>query len=389
MTPHTLIRIAACSIVFTFITSAPAADGDATTEAEMKAYRERIGKHLEFVPIKGGKFLMGSPKDEPGRKDDEGPQFEVVIEPLWIGKFEVTWDDFEEFHQEYVPAVVAKGWTIPKDREADAVSIPTLKWGQEFTPILNPLGEKGGFPVADLSRFNAMQFTKWLSKKTGRFYRLPTEAEWEYAARAGSKTAYYWGDKSDGLEKVAIFFDNSDWNNPVKGFPAPGTERYSPGTGYRVVGARPANPWGLHDMYGNVAEWVIDAYDANHYAKFAGKTVSWKDAINWPTTSTFPSVYRGGDFSTDASACRSASREASDMKKLQDRDTNLPKSPWWYSDAFHIGIRVVRPLKEPTEEEKALFWDSATNLKEVKAVWDTDGSSSKQYRKVIEPLPKQ
>ncbi len=365
------------------------AGGEAGGEAEMKPYKEKVGRWLEMVPIKGGKVVMGSPASEKERQEHEGPQFTVEIEPFWMGKYEITWDDFALFQAEYdEEAVKKKNWTIPRDREADAVSIPTQVWGQEFTPILNPLGTRGGYPVADLSQFNATQFTKWLSKKTGRFYRLPTEAEWEYAARAGGKTAYYWGDDPAHLEKAAWFFDNSSYENPLKqGFPRD-TDRYTAGMGYRIVGKLEANPWGLHDMYGNVAEWVIDGYAADHYAKFAGKTVSWKDAIRWPEKSTYPTVYRGGDFSAGPEACRSAYREASDMKSLQDKDPNLPKSPWWYSDAFHIGFRVVRPLKEPSEEEKLKFWDHGKTLREVVSTYEDQNTSLKQFRKVIEPMKK-
>ncbi len=380
--------VVACAICL-LTSPSRAAEGDAKTEAEMKGYKERLGKHLEFVPIKGGKFTMGSPKDEKGRKEDEGPQFEVEIEPFWMGKFEVTWDDFRLFRNEYETDLAKRMMSVPADREADAVSIPTQTWEQEFRPILDRLGEKGGFPVADLSRLSAMQFTKWLSKKTGRFYRLPTEAEWEYAARAGTKKAFYWGDEPTDIKKAAIYFDNSDWNDPFKGYPAPGTDRYPVGSGYRKVGDRPANPWGLHDIYGNVAEWVIDGYVADHYAQFAGKTVSWKDAICWPKDSSFPALYRGGDFASVPENCRSSSREHSSMKDMQHKDPNDPKSPWWYSDGFHVGFRVIRPLKVPDEKEQAQFWDSGLNLKEAKAVWQTDEAKQKQYRKVIEPLPKE
>jgi formylglycine-generating enzyme required for sulfatase activity len=381
---RTFIGILLIACLLPPLAATRAAEGDAKSEAEMKGYKERLGKHLEFVPIKGGKFMMGSPKDETGRKDDEGPQFEVEIEPFWMGKYEVTWDDFQAFRDEY-EVDIKKRKPIPADREADAVSIPTQTWEQEFRPILNPLGDKGGYPVADLSRLNAMQFTKWLSIKTGRFYRLPTEAEWEYAARADRKTAYFWGPKPDSLNRVAWFFDNSERENPEKnGYPK-NEDPYTAGYGYRQVGKLEPNPWGLHDMYGNVSEWVIDGYDKNWYARFQGKSVSWKDAINWPSEGTFPTVYRGGDFTAVPEACRSASRAASN-KELQVKDPNKPPSPWWYSNAFHIGFRVIRPLKEPSEEEKHKFWDSALNLKEAKAVYDSEDSRNKQFRKVIDPL---
>ncbi len=363
--------------------------GQAATEADMKPYRERIGKWMEMVPIKGGKVLMGSPDTEAGRGKHEGPQFTVEIEPFWMGKYEVTWDDFALFQAERNEETLKnRAVPIPKDRLADAVSVPSYSWWLSCEPphIDALMGRNGGYPVSQLSQFSAAQFTKWLSKKTGRFYRLPTEAEWEYAARAGSKTAYYWGDDPDHLPKAAWHAANSTWEDVAKrGFPLE-TDRYLKGMGYRIVGKLEANPWGLHDMYGNVGEWVIDAYAPDHYAKFAGKTVSWKKAILWPAKSTFPTVIRGGDFSTPANATRSASREAS-SKELQYMDPMLPRSAWWYTDGYHVGFRIVRPLKEPGEE-KLKFWDHAKTLKEVKAVYDDPNASVKQLDKVVQPLKK-
>lgn len=327
-----------------------AADGEAKTAAEMKAYKESLGKFNEFLPIAGGKFTMGSPEGETGRNADEGPQFEVEVEPFWMGKFEVTWDDYQLFRDEY-PVRKNINTVIPKEKMADSVSIPTPLWEQDSQPILKGMGQYGGYPAADISQFAAKQYTKWLSKRTGRFYRLPTEAEWEYAARAGTKTAYSFGADAAKLGEHAINFDNSAYEDQTKGHP-------QTGSGYRVVGSLKANPWGLHDMHGNVAEWVIDGYSKDWFAKFAGKSVKASEVINWPTA-IFPTVARGGHWDAPPEQCRSASRLASD-KQWQHRDPQLPKSVWWYTDAFHVGFRIVRPLKEPSEEEKLKYWDAHT-----------------------------
>jgi len=344
-----------------------AADGDAKTAAEMKPYKEAVGKFQEFVPIAGGKFTMGSPAGEAGRSADEGPQFDVEVEPFWMGKFEVTWDDYQLFRDEY-PDRKKNNQIAPKDKYNDAVSIPTPLWEQDSQPILKGMGQLGGYPVADISQFAAKQFSKWISKKTGRFYRLPTEAEWEYAARAGTKTAYNFG--AAKLDDNALYFDNSAYDDPAKGHP-------QTGSGYRVVGSKKANPWGLHDMHGNVAEWVVDGYDAKWYEKFAGKTVKAKDAVNWPRE-IFPTVARGGHWDAPPEQCRSASRLASD-KKWQHRDPQLPKSVWWYTDAFHVGFRLVRPLIEPSEEEKLKYWEPHTD--DIKGVLER---SDKELRALIE-----
>ncbi len=357
-----------------------AADGDAKSEAEMKPYKEKLGKHLEFVPIPAGKFKLGSPDKEPGRLPDEGPQVDVAVEAFWMGKFEITADDFALFRDEYDKA---KKQDIPADKLVDAVSIPTPIWEQDARPILNGLGEKNGYPASDMSQYAAMQFTKWLSKKTGRFYRLPTEAEWEYAAKAGTTTAYSWGDDAGKIGEYAWFFDNTLYENPDKGYPRTDRDHYTPGAGYRQVGKLKPNPWGLYDMHGNVAEWVLDAYDKDYYKSLAGKQVNALDIINWPK-STFPTVYRGGSWAGKPEVCRSSSRENSvDAKKMQELDPQKPKSPWWYTDAFHIGIRVVRPLKEPAEADKYKYWD--TKLQEILEVIEKSNASDKQFKKLITP----
>jgi formylglycine-generating enzyme required for sulfatase activity len=327
------------------------------------AYTEtlpRVGVAFDMVPIPAGTVLMGSPDDEEGRGDDEGPQFAVDIEPFWMGKYEVTWDEYQRFRDEYARAGTAhvldrkEQWQGTKwsDQWADAVSVPTPLWEQDVTPILNGMGCEGGYPVVDISNYAARQYTKWLSKQTGRFYRLPTEAEWEYAARAGSTGAYSFGDDGQQLGDHAWYFENSLYEDPAQGHP-----EY--GAGYRKVGEKKPNPWGLHDMYGNVSEWVLDAYVPDHYRQFAGKTVPWQDAIAWPKT-IFPRVVRGGNWNSEAAQCRSAARLGSDPS-WQMRDPQLPKSIWWYTDAFHVGFRVICPLREPSEKEKLKYWDANTD----------------------------
>jgi len=357
-------------------------DGDAKAPADMKSYSQKINGtelKIDMVPIPVGTtangktypatVIMGSPAGEKGRKDDEGPQVTVKLEPFWMAKFEVTWDQYNRFRNEYNvysgKKISPKG--VAKDTWIDAVSIPTPLWEQDSTPILNGMGTKDGYPVADISQFAARQFTKWISKRTGRFYRLPTEAEWEYAARAGTKTAYPWGDKAAGIDDHAWYYDNSAYDDPDKGHP-------DTGSGYRKVGSKKPNPWGVYDLYGNVSEWVVDQYDPGHYKKLAGKEVDWRDAINWPKT-LFPRVARGGNWDAEAKSCRPSARLSS-SEKWRHRDPQIPKSIWWHTDAFHVGFRVVRPLKTPDMKEQVRFWEADaedqvevlnTSLKEVRA----------------------
>ena len=100
---------------------------------------------------------------------------------------------------------------------------------------------KDGFPAIAMTQHGANKFCQWLSAKTGHFYRLPTEAEWEYAARAGTTTTYFWGNDGSKLGQYAWYADNSDFK-------------------YQKVGKKKPNPWGLYDIYGNVTEWVLDQY---------------------------------------------------------------------------------------------------------------------------------
>ncbi len=218
----------------------------AATESEMKPYAEPLEHtdlRIEMVPIRGGTFLMGSPASEADRNDDEGPQREVKVSPFWMGKYEITWDQYDAWGEE-MDQLRRKMLSVEpnaRDLAVDGVSKPT----EPYTDMSFGMG-KGDYPAICMTQHAARTFCKWLSAKTGRYYRLPTEAEWEYACRAGTTTAYSFGDDPDELEDYAWFFDNSDDT-------------------YQEVGQKKPNPWGLYDMHGNVAEWVLDQYDENYY----------------------------------------------------------------------------------------------------------------------------
>ncbi len=301
-------------------------------KTEFKPYTATIpGTDIAFsmVAIQGGKFKIGSPESEKGREDHEGPQAEVAIEPFWMGKHEVTWAEFKALHPE--------SGKIPKDRMADAVTSPTPLYDPSFT---YELGSEPNEPAVSMTQFTAKQYTKWLSRLTGHFYRIPTEAEWEYACRAGTTTAYYFGDDAKMLGDYEWVATN-------------GNEKYHP------VGTKKPNPWGLHDMHGNVSEWVMDGYHKDGFKHIpAGAT--WEKAILWPKT-THDRVLRGGNFESDPETARSASRYPSEPQKIWAvKDPNRPRSPWWNTEAESrmIGFRIIRPLKEPTESEKAKYWEA-------------------------------
>ncbi len=313
------------------------AEATASNEAEMKPYKEIIEQadvDFEMLPIPGGKFLMGSPEDEEGRREDEGPQREVEVAPFWMAKTEISWDvydvwmsDLDIFRRDALKLAAT-----PRDALADTfqISQPT----KPYTDMSFGMGKRG-YPAVCMTQHAARTFCKWLSAKTGRYYRLPTEAEWEYACRAGTTTAYSFGDDPDELEDYAWTFDNTDG-------------------GYERVGKKKPNPWGLHDMHGNVAEWVLDQYDEAGYDLVADQTV---DPLAIPLK-LYPRVVRGGGWDQFPEDCRSAARQGSeeDWKK---QDPQVPKSIWYLTDALHVGFRVVRPLNEPTDEEKLKKWEKS------------------------------
>lgn len=310
----------------------------------MVPYMAKIpGTDVEFemVPIPGGTFKMGSPEGEADRRTDEGPQIEIKVEPFWMGKHEVTWAEYMNFMDlDAVFKQFQQKAIRPVDRAQmdKVVTAPSSLYDPSFT---FEAGEEPDQPAATVSQFAAKQYTKYISLLNDDFYRLPTEAEWEYACRAGTTTAYYFGDDPKDLKKHAWIADNSD------------DERHT-------VGKKKPNPWGLHDMYGNVAEWVLDGYSETGYARNAGKTVTTAEAFE-QATKLFPRVLRGGSWELDAEDCRSAARMKSHDDEWKSEDPNFPRSPWWYttSPALGAGFRVIRPYQAPaTAAERAPYWDA-------------------------------
>lgn len=328
---------------------------------------------FEMLPIPAGKFTLGSPASEPGRSADEGPQVEINVEPFWMGKHEVTWGEyleftkltnvFEKFNDQGLRQVTV-------ENQVDAVTAPSKLYDPGFT---FETGDDPRQPAVSMSQFAAKQYTKWLSLLTGDFYRLPTEAEWEYACRAGTQTAYYFGDDPSQLPQYAWYYENAE-------------EDYVTAK----VGQFKPNPWGLLDMHGNVWEWVIDGYEEKGYAKLAAAQQQGDLAVNWPTK-RFPRVLRGGSwYSEDPARLRSAARLASDDDQWRSYDPNTPKSPWWFAsdEGQTVGFRIVRPVHPPPKSQWSNFWDA--DLEEIQR--DADRRIDKEgrgKRGIIDPdLPK-
>ena len=303
------------------------------TQAEMKPYTTTIpGTDVSYdmVPIPGGKFKMGSPENEKGRAADEGPVHEVEISPFWMEKAEVTWNEFQLFMypEEEKKARATKNLSADLNKLTDAVSHPT----QPYVEMSFGMGTDG-FPAISMTQHAANKYCQWLSAKTGHFYRLPTEAEWEYAARAGTTTPYFWGDDVSKMGEYCWWGRNSDFK-------------------YQKVGKKKPNPWGLHDILGNVAEWTLDQYDPEYY-KSSPSANPWNKA-----TKPYPHVARGGSWDDDdATKLRAAARKASSAE-WKRQDPQLPKSIWYHTDAQFIGFRIVRPLKVPAPAEMQAYWNS-------------------------------
>jgi formylglycine-generating enzyme required for sulfatase activity len=299
-----------------------AAEDQVKTPADLKTYTETIpGSKVMFdmMPIPGGTYTMGSPSAETGRSPDEGPQHAVTIRPFWMGKTEVTWDEYDQYWKKEEGAKRPDNQS-PADKLADAVSRPTPPYADETFGH----GREGN-PVLCITHHAAMEYCRWLSLKTGKTYRLPTEAEWEYACRAGTKTAYFFGDDPGQLGEYAWYAKNSE-------------EVAHP------VGKKKPNPWGLHDIIGNVAEWCLDHYKPDFYSTFPLDKPTLAPVL-MPSADRFSHVARGGSWSDDAPRLRSAARRGSDKSWIR-QDPQRPQSIWWLTDAEFVGFRVVRPVQE-------------------------------------------
>ena len=288
-------------------------------KAVHKNYAETMTDRVKFemVAIPGGTYLMGSSPDEPGRAADEGPQHPVTIKPFWMGKLEVTWDEYDLYWRKNPGAAPPM---TPKDKAADAVTRPTPPYADET------FGHgRDGHPVLCITHHAAMQYCAWLSAKTGKTYRLPTEAEWEWACRAGTTTPYSYGSDPAKLGEYAWYEKNSD------------------DTAHKV-GEKKPNPWGLYDMHGGLAEWCIDLYQKDYYSKFPTNMATLSPVLI-PGAVRFPNVARGGSWIDPPEKCRSATRRQSEKDWLR-RDPQRPQSIWWLTEAEFVGFRLVRPVEE-------------------------------------------
>ncbi len=264
---------------------------------------------IEMVPIPGGTFVMGSP--------EEGQTAPIDMPSFFMSAHEITYDQYLPFREKTYdgPAAVTEGYSV------DAVTRPSPPY-LDFT---YGMGSRDGYPAVSMTQQAALRYCRWLYEKTGEFYRLPTEAEWEYACRAGEAD-------SPPLNNVAWYFDNSD-------------------DAYHKVGQKEPNAWGLYDMLGNVSEYTVDPYVPDR----EGFDPEAPQEVYAPITGKYNRVVKGGAYDDDATACHCTYRTPS-LAKWQARDPQIPKSIWWNPDSPFAGFRIVRPAGTFTRAEVEAYF---------------------------------
>ncbi len=303
-----------------------------TTFANYTEYIPETTVSFNMIAVNGGTFMMGSPEKEPFRNPDESPQHQVELSPFYMAESETTWNMYWAF---YV-STMSEGRTPPdviyfnnqNAIDVDGISGPTPPWGYP-----DQGWGHGDMPAITMTHYAAETFCQWLSAKTGKTYRLPTEAEWEYAARGGTESAYFFPGspkdysehgfmknifkpKTEIISDYVVYDKNSDrrTKSPVEVLP---------------------NPLGLKNMLGNVFEYTSDKYNPDAYNNRTGVT---RDPV---VTVGDEWVVRGGNYTSDAADVRSAARGHTNHTEWLKTDPQQPKSIWWYSDIKGIGFRVV------------------------------------------------
>lgn len=281
--------------------------GSVNTQAQ-KTYTESIpdsDESFEMIQIPGGSYNLTI----------EDETFEVELSPYWIATTELTHDIFSIFDQDE---------SISRDVVVDAVTRPSpqyedLTWG---------MGRNGGYPANSMSLYAAIMVSKWLYKKTGHFYRPPTEAEWQAACQLGNNDEI-------NLQRIAVFADNSDDK-------------------YRKVSSRGKDELGLSDMLGNVAEWTVDTYKESYQEVIDASDKT--DPHLVPASRRTSVILKGGHYQSTSDELGCAQRIRSE-RWWNQRDPQIPKSRWWYTDAPFAGIRLVRPVDQPSEAEIEAYYD--------------------------------
>jgi formylglycine-generating enzyme required for sulfatase activity len=288
---------------------------------------------FEMIAISGGTFSMGSPESEAYRDIDEGPQRKIKITSFWITQHEVTWDEYDAFYNQ----MKSEGRTddqykyISNASNIDAATGPTPAYGNP-----DQGWGKGKRPAITMTHYAAQKYCEWLSRITGKKYRLPTEAEWEYACRGQTQSAYFFSGNPEQYTAQRIWnqifgADTANINSHVI------YAENSNGKTHELQRVN-SNPFGLMHMLGNVKEFCADWYASDSYARYPKDKV-----ITDPKgpESGSEHVIRGGSYKSDAADLRVANRDHTRRDAWLITDPQIPKSLWWYSDCNDVGFRVV------------------------------------------------
>ena len=274
---------------------------------------------FEFSPITGGQYEMGSTVDNKNAEPDEFPAHAVHVDDFWMGIHEVTWDQYDTFVFQELDSIGGISEAQMEPFGIDGITGASTP----YVDMSFGMG-KDDYPAVNMTQYGAIMFCKWLTAKTGIFYRLPTEAEWEYACKTGA------------LGEDQPFTDQA-WHKKNSEFQ------------YETVGTKLPDTHGVYDMLGNVSEWVLDQYDTSFYAVSPES-----NPLNTPKT-LYPRVVRGGSWKDKPELLRCTARQFS-RQRWKRRDPQIPKSRWWHSNASFVGFRIVRPAEQPSVEEIKNYW---------------------------------
>lgn len=246
----------------------------------------------EMVVVPAGRFLMGSPEGEKGRQITEGPQVEITIsKPFAVGIYELTWEEWE--------ACVAKRGCEDNSGKGSSAT-PDPEWSSDAGY------GRGTRPVINVSWEDAEAYVKWLSAETGEAYRLLSEAEWEYAARAGSTGRFSWGDAEPTCKVRQA--NTANFNGPH----SVGLLAGCNGRRTEPVGFSAPNAFGLYDMHGNVREWTKDCF----HVDLAGIPTDGSPWVTECARGGEGNVFRGGSFTGGVDQMRSAARQATHRREV-------------------------------------------------------------------------
>ena len=276
---------------------------------------------LKMIPIKEGNFNMGSTYSAVNSTEDERPIHHVELDRYWMAEHETTWELYNLFLDQSVDSLKRQGTKNPMVI-IDINQIPRPETDQDSIDLANT----DDYPAANISQAEASAFCEWLTAMTGHYYRLPTEAEWEYACRAHRESEYHF-DKTENIEVYSWNLLNSD------------------DTPHAVKGKK-SNRWKLYDMNGNVAEWTLDNYNTSGYDSH---TIKNPVVIE---NDKSPAAIRGGSWEKHPSLLRCGARDSLEPKWEEYDDAQE-----WKTRSETVGFRVVRPYFMPiTVSEREALW---------------------------------